>query len=678
MLAPAVDGQSPPPVSSPDKCLGHGATFNFYTTGWNPPSAIFVGWRNYVTVLGNGTTPIGTIPITSTGGEFPSYRAIGSVTLPANAGGLQSWTVRQTNFQLLLPGQTGVPPLNQGPFYLSDYASTRWTCNPTLTANTTCLPPSGGSLTLTGLVNRSNDRVDVGFDVDITKSTQPISNIIRNVGNTGPNGEINITFTTPPLAPGNHTFYSGNGGFDGPFYWQADDQATNRDYSDVIVPAPVTVPCPSAALLITPGAVDFGSANVGSVSGPAALNVVNAGTLAAPISSITISTGDFVMENNGCDGITLAPNASCAVTVHFAPGSAGPKAATFTATSSNTATASASLTGTGALPPGLTISPTSKNFGSVAERGSSPPSVFTVTNTGSAPQAITSVELTGAQSGDFALDPDTCGSAVVAGGGTCTVKVAFQPAGAGARTAKLVVKSDANLSVTATLRGTGQAGRLGFDPNPADFGVVAVGSTSVPISLKVTNGGAAPLTISAVHIGGPNAAEFLVAADSCTGQVVAPATSCTVDVLFRPSDAGDRTATLDFDDEDGTASDALHGVGIFQAILKFTPPVVSAGSLATVVGQAFPPNTSITLQWQESGMHVPIKVTSDAAGAFRASFVIIVGERLGPRHLEPAADPGVLDEPRPVAALLVQAPTFRPQGVAIRSGGFSPTLVSRG
>jgi hypothetical protein len=38
----------------------------------------------------------------------------------------------------------------------------------------------------------------------------------------------------------------------------------------------------------------------------------------------------------------------------------------------------------------------------------------------------------------------------------------------------------------------------------------------------------------------------------------------------------------------------------------------------------------------------------------------------------------VLEEPRPVAPLLVQAPTFRPQGVAIRSGGFNPALVTRG
>jgi hypothetical protein len=38
--------------------------------------------------------------------------------------------------------------------------------------------------------------------------------------------------------------------------------------------------------------------------------------------------------------------------------------------------------------------------------------------------------------------------------------------------------------------GAAQAGQLGFDPNPADFGVVAVGTTSAAITVKITNGGA--------------------------------------------------------------------------------------------------------------------------------------------------------------------------------------------
>jgi hypothetical protein len=449
----------------------------------------------------------------------------------------------------------------------------------------------------------------------------------------------------------------------------------------VTFPAPICQDVAGPALLITPGVFDFGSANVGAASGTAAFNVVNVGKLATPISSIAIGGGqaaDFVVDGNGCSGVTLAANASCAVTLHFSPSGVAVRTATLTAASSNGATASASLVGTGVRPPGLTIGPANKDFGSVPEGGSSTPAVFTVMNTGSQPQTITSVSLTGSQAGEFAVDPDTCGTAVVPGGATCTVKATFLPTGTGSRTAKLVVRSDANVSATATLRGAGQAGRFGLAPNPTDFGVVAIGTTSNAIIVTVTNAGAAALTISAVRVGGANAAEFFIASESCAGQQIGAGATCTVSVSFRPGDAGDRVGSLDIDTVDGTTSGTLRGVGIFQAILKFTPPVVSAGSLATVVGQSFPANTAITLQWQEVGVHASIQVNTDATGAFRASFMIIAGEPLGPRHLEPVPNPGVLEEPRPVAPLLVQAPTFRPQGEAIRVGGFNPTLVSRG
>jgi hypothetical protein len=207
------------------------------------------------------------------------------------------------------------------------------------------------------------------------------------------------------------------------------------------------------------------------------------------------------------------------------------------------------------------------------------------------------------------------------------------------------------------------------DPNPSDFGVVAVVTTSNAITVTVTNAGAAPLGITAVRAGGANAAEFLISADSCTGQQLAPTATCSVSVSFRPADAGTRTGSLDIDNSEGTASAVLRGVGIFQAILKFTPPVVSSGSLATLVGQSFPANTAITLQWHEAGIRAPFQVTTDSDGAFKLAFVIITGERLGLRHLEPAPDPGVIEEPRPVAPLLV--PAFRPQG-GIRSGASTP------
>jgi hypothetical protein len=169
VLAPAVEGAfiPTPLVRSADQCLGPGAVLNFYSgdvdpAGYNPPGGIFGGWRNYVTVLANGGASIGTLPLISNGGTPPRYYAQGSLTLPANTGGIFYWTLRQTYFFL---GST-LPPRD----FTGFFDTTRWTCSPTLATNTTCLPPAGGSVTLTGQVNRANDQIDVGFDVDVTQA----------------------------------------------------------------------------------------------------------------------------------------------------------------------------------------------------------------------------------------------------------------------------------------------------------------------------------------------------------------------------------------------------------------------------------------------------------------------------------------------------------------------------
>jgi HYDIN/CFA65/VesB-like, Ig-like domain len=671
----AAGGEVSPPTLSVtfagNNCIGRGGALTFTSPSnlandpdWFTPGSRSFDFQNFVTVLANGTTPIGTLPVqrSQSPSGFPFFVS-GSLPVPSGLSGVVTWTLRQST-------NDGLGSLFSRPF---SFDLTPFRC-PNLAANANCLPMGGGSMTFTGQINRLSAPIDVGFDVDLSTAKTPITKIVRAVGNTAGDGTFNVTFNTPALSAGPHTFFVGSGSFDGTdFFWLPDDQNTK-----VIVSVPIQVPCPPDALTISPGAFNFGEVNVGASSGAAAFAVVNTGQRPATINGVSITpVGEFAIDSNAC-AATLAPGATCAVTVHFTPGASGPRSATLTATSTGGATASSALSGTGVTPPGLSISPTTKNFGSVPERGTSAATTFTVKNTGSQPQTITSVALNTGQPDQFALDPGTCAGAVVPGGGTCTVNAAFTPTASGARTTRLVVSSNANVSATATLRGTGQPGRLGFEPNPADYGVVAIGSTTNAVTVTITNGGGGVLGVTAVRVGGANAGEFLVMSDSCTGQQLAPAGTCTVSVAFRPLGTGTRTGSLDVDHSDGTASAVLRGVGIFQAILKFTPPVVSAGSLATVVGQSFPANTTITLQWQEAGIAAPLQVTTDGGGAFRQSFVILVGERLGPRHLEPAPDPGVLNEPRPVAALLVQAPTFRPQSVAVRGGGFNLNLVSRG
>jgi hypothetical protein len=87
---------------------------------------------------------------------------------------------------------------------------------------------------------------------------------------------------------------------------------------------------------------------------------------------------------------------------------------------------------------------------------------------------------------------------------------------------------------------------VGVDTPRLAFPGRAAGQTSSPKKVVVTNTGAAPLTISSVSMGGPDAGDF-TRAGSCVGRTdpLAPGAKCDVLVGFTGSGAvGDRSATL--------------------------------------------------------------------------------------------------------------------------------------
>jgi hypothetical protein len=93
--------------------------------------------------------------------------------------------------------------------------------------------------------------------------------------------------------------------------------------------------------------------------------------------------------------------------------------------------------------PNLGLSATSIDFGS--RQVGSPSSVRTVTvsNHGTAAMNLGTVALTGADTGDFAMQDDTCSGQAIAAGASCTVGVRFAPAHTGDLAASLSVASDA-------------------------------------------------------------------------------------------------------------------------------------------------------------------------------------------------------------------------------------------
>jgi hypothetical protein len=108
-------------------------------------------------------------------------------------------------------------------------------------------------------------------------------------------------------------------------------------------------------------------------------------------------------------------------------------------------------------PTGMSISPTSHDFGDVNFGVESTPQTFTVTNNGPETSGTLTVDLEGGDAVDFLTKNDTCTGQQIDAGHTSSVDAALKPTSSGLKTTDLVVKSDdpADGTATATLTGHG-------------------------------------------------------------------------------------------------------------------------------------------------------------------------------------------------------------------------------
>jgi hypothetical protein len=111
-------------------------------------------------------------------------------------------------------------------------------------------------------------------------------------------------------------------------------------------------------------------------------------------------------------------------------------------------------------PTGLSISPTSHDFGedAVSDGVALSKQVFTVTNNGPNTSGTLHVTKGSFNAADFDIDSTTCEGATLAAGDTCTVTVFFEAINLpGPRLANLIVSSDEPADGTATAELTGTA-----------------------------------------------------------------------------------------------------------------------------------------------------------------------------------------------------------------------------
>src|SRR4051812_39049585 len=80
-----------------------------------------------------------------------------------------------------------------------------------------------------------------------------------------------------------------------------------------------------------------------------------------------------------------------------------------------------------------------------------------------------------------------------------------------------------------------------FTPTSLTFGAQAIGTTSAPQSIAITNSGNAPLFINSAAT---HSLDFTQVDDGCSGLTLAPGTSCSVSITFSPTASGTRSAAF--------------------------------------------------------------------------------------------------------------------------------------
>ena len=334
---------------------------------------------------------------------------------------------------------------------------------------------------------------------------------------------------------------------------------------------------PAPAVTLSTSTLAFGSVLVGTTTPAQSVVLTNIGgaPLNLTITSI-VASGDFAQTNN-CAG-SVAPTASCTVNVSFTPTAPGNRTGALTLTdnaSNSPQTVTLSGTGLGAtasLSASTLVFSTSQLVGTTSSAQQ-----VTLQNAGNQALGITSISLTGADSGDFSLSQN-CGNSLGANA-SCQISVTFTPTARGARTATVsLVDNVSDSPQSISLSGTGIAPVANLSPSSLTFSGQFVGTTGLPQNITLTNNGDVPLSISSIQA----SAQFGTS-NGCTTSL-AVGVGCTISVFFDPSAAGSQTGTLTItDNAPGSPQTVqLSGTGMdFAMSSPATSQTVAAGQTAT-------------------------------------------------------------------------------------------------
>jgi len=367
---------------------------------------------------------------------------------------------------------------------------------------------------------------------------------------------------------------------------------------------------------VAPASLTFGSQPVGTTSASQPVTLSNTGNAALTITSI-IDSANFSLgsPSNTCAG-SVAAGGSCTINVTFAPTATGTLTGTLTITDNSNgvadSTQTVSLTGTGvATAPEAGVSPGSLTFSNQGVGTTSGSQPVTLSNTGNAALAITSI----GTSANFGQTNNCAGS--VAASGSCTINVTFAPTATGTLTGMLTITDNSNgvtdSTQTVNLTGTGVATApvAGVSPSSLTFGNQPVGTTSASQPVTLSNTGNAALTISSITIANLGTSANFGQTNNCAGSVAASG-SCTINVTFSPTATGTLTGTLTITDNSNGVASSTQSVALSGTGQDFSFAAPSGSPTSVTVAPGSPASYTLSVGG-EAGFNQSVSFTCTGA-----------------------------------------------------------------
>jgi hypothetical protein len=133
-----------------------------------------------------------------------------------------------------------------------------------------------------------------------------------------------------------------------------------------------------------------------------------------------------------------------------------------------------------------------------------------------------------------------------------------------------------------------------INPASVQFTAQDLGSASSPTTVTLTDSGSAALALSAISIQGTNAQDFSIqtGASCVTGGSIAAGTSCSLNVIFKPTGTGARSATVTISDN-GLGSP--HSIALSGSGIDFSLAVGSGGSSSVTVSRGQSTSDALTM-----------------------------------------------------------------------------------